>query len=364
MTPKLSPVKASDDNALSSPPPSHENLTESLRRGDVLAAALAYRSLGVSTFPVKTDGSKEPAISGWREYAERLPTEDELTRWHRLGKRYGIGITGGPASGHLAVLDFETWPAFTRWGAALSADERLALARCPVIGTPKGGAHVYCRPEESVKGCKLARTTTGETLIETRGRQHYVVAAGSPAACHPLKRPYRVIRPGWFDGGPWEPMALEVWHNLTLLAAELNEYRKPAAREVVGDRRERPGQPAGDRPGDQFNARVGWGDILGVSGWRVFRSTDRATYWTRPGKSEGVSASTGFCAGPSGNQLLYVFSTSAHPFEAEVSYSKFAAYALLAHNGDFRAATRALALAGYGRPLARTAAVFKMGGRS
>src|SRR4051794_19569261 len=60
-----------------------------------LDAALAYRELGLSTIPVKTDGSKAPAISGWREYAERQPTVEELYVWHADPTRYGIGVTGG-----------------------------------------------------------------------------------------------------------------------------------------------------------------------------------------------------------------------------------------------------------------------------
>src|SRR5262249_42289775 len=40
---------------------------------------------------------------------------------------------------------------------------------------------------------------------------------------------------------------------------------------------------------------------------------------------------------------FYVFSTNAYPFEHETSYSKFAAYALLNHNGDYKAAARAIA---------------------
>lgn len=44
----------------------------------------------------------------------------------------------------------------------------------------------------------------------------------------------------------------------------------------------------------------------------------------------------------SGSDLLYVFSTSTI-FEAGRAYSKFAAYAILEHGGEFRAAARALA---------------------
>jgi hypothetical protein len=132
-----------------------------------------------------------------------------------------------------------------------------------------------------------------------------------------LNRSYRVLRLGWLDGEPWEPMPLDVWHDLTLRAAELNEYRKPAAYEVVGDRHEQ--TAAGDRLGDHFNARVGWSDILAPHGWQVVRTAGGTTYWSRPGKKPaGVSASTGFCKGPGGNDLMYLFSTSAVPFEAEV----------------------------------------------
>jgi|SRR5579883_526909 len=327
------------------------SLPDAVARRNIFAAAVAYRNLGISTIPIKTNGTKEPAISGWREYAGRFPDLDELSQWHSRRYPFGIGITGGHESGNLAVLDFETPAAFIAWGGKLSDDERTALARCPVIGTPRGGAHVYCRLTEPVTGHKLARTVTGETVIEVRGCQHFVVAPGSPPECHPSGRVWHIRRAGWLDGGSWEPMPLETWFSLTCHAADLNEYVRPAAQRVVGDSPQ--SREVGDRPGDHFNARVRWSDILEPAGWRVFRTSVQTTYWTRPGKKCGVSASTGFCRGPSENDLFFVFSTSAAPFEAEVSYSRFAVYALINHNGDFRAATRALGLAGYGRRLSR-----------
>ena len=67
-------------------------------------------------------------------------------------------------SENLVVLDFDTFPAFMQWGwASLDDAERAALAGSPVIRTPKGGRHVYVRAVEPIKGCKLARTRTGET---------------------------------------------------------------------------------------------------------------------------------------------------------------------------------------------------------
>ena len=61
-------------------------LGKAIQSGDTHAAAIAYRELGISTFPVKVNGTKEPAFSGWREYAERLPTVEEIRSWH-AGRR-------------------------------------------------------------------------------------------------------------------------------------------------------------------------------------------------------------------------------------------------------------------------------------
>ncbi len=54
-------------------------------------------------------------------------------------------------------------------------------------------------------------------------------------------------------------------------------------------------------------------------------------FWKRPGKdTPGISATTGY--GEKGD-WLYVFSTSTG-FKAGTTYDKFAAYAVLHHNGD------------------------------
>ena len=65
-------------------------------------------------------------------------------------------------------------------------------------------------------------------------------------------------------------------------------------------------------------------------GWmRVFERGE-ICYWRRPGKAFGISATTNV----HGSDLLWCFSSST-AFEPETSYSKFGAYALLEHGGDF-----------------------------
>ena len=96
------------------------------------------------------------------------------------------------------------------------------------------------------------------------------------------------------------------------------------------------------RPGDLFNEQATWEQVLCPLGWEPLETIGEVTYWRRPGKSVGVSATTNF----GGSDLLYVFTTSSC-FDAEQGYSKFRAYALLNHGGDFSAAARALVGKGY-----------------
>jgi hypothetical protein len=107
-----------------------------------------------------------------------------------------------------------------------------------------------------------------------------------------------------------------------------------------------------------FNRSVEWGAILGPLGWRSFRAHGNTTHWTRPGKAGGTSATTGHCRTEASGDLLYVFTSSALPFEPCHAYSRFAAYAVAYHGGDFRSAARMLAAGGYGRQRAVVTARF------
>jgi hypothetical protein len=69
------------------------------------------------------------------------------------------------------------------------------------------------------------------------------------------------------------------------------------------------------------------------------------SYWTRPGKDRGVSATTNH----QGNDLLWVFTSSAE-LDPDRSYDRFGVYTVMEHGGDFQAAARALTAQGYGSP--------------
>lgn len=104
------------------------------------------------------------------------------------------------------------------------------------------------------------------------------------------------------------------------------------------------------RPGTAFaKSDYSWADIL--TGATCLRDANGRMQWRRPRKPSGnLSATTGVCVSSDGRDRLYVFSTDWHPFEQHRCYDKFAAYAYLHHNKDFKAAARAVAAMGFGTP--------------
>lgn len=167
----------------------------------VLEWARRYVSAGLSVIPVRADGSKAPALpkDTVEQYRERFPTAEELEAWFDPSRAVGVAVVCGKQSGNLAVLDFENDAVWRQWHE-LAGIRGLSdvFASCPIVRTPGGGRHVYCRLEEGwVAGGVLAKLTKNDLLAEVRGHGSYVLAVGSPPACHQLNRPYTVERRGW-----------------------------------------------------------------------------------------------------------------------------------------------------------------------
>ncbi len=134
---------------------------------------------------------------------------------------------------------------------------------------------------------------------------------------------------------------------LRMLAREFNEWSPP---ERTATCVRAPSDAKGERPGDEYNRRADWSSVLEPHGWKVDHTSGDVTYWTRPGKTRFTSATTGKCSTEGRGDLLYVFSSNAHPFEADMAYSKFEAHALLNFGGDYSAAAGDLASKGYSKP--------------
>ncbi len=322
-------------------------------RGTVLEIAQAYAEAGLSVIPILPDGSKRPAWEvlpkneegkpTWKRFQKEIAGSDEILSLFGSNGGVGVAIVCGQVSGGLEDTDFDDIKVYTAWNdLIIKQGGKDLLDRLVKIQTPRPGVVVLYRCHEKIEGSqKLAQRAEGEeikTLIETKGEGGYFLAPGCPPACHETKRKYVLKR-----GDILNPPVITAAERALLLdtARTFNEYIEPANIH----------RPAfapngnGSRPGDDYSQRTAWREILEPEGWKFLFESGHTGYWRRPGKQIGMSATTNF----GGSDLFYNFSSNAPHFEAGQSYSKFAAYARLNHNGDYQAAARALFEKGYGK---------------
>jgi hypothetical protein len=312
-------------------------------------AVLSAYAAGLSVLPPREDGSKAPSGKAWRQYEKERATPDTLRQWY--GPYTGLGTVCGAVSGNLEVLDFDTRDVYQRF-VQLAHEHGLAhlvvkIESGYVEDTPSGGVHWLYRCSTIGGNTKLARrlklpeeqadpSDKIKTLIETKGEGGYIVLAPSNGKVHHTGLPYQLRAGSFATIATLEP---DERNDLLTLARSLDEMPL----ESVNEPPTPSGTPTGNRPGDDYNAHTTWADVLVPAGWVEVGMSDGVTTWRRPGKTIGISATTNF----GGSDLLVVFSTST-PFEIERGYSRFSAFAILNHGGDFKAAAIALAAKGYG----------------
>jgi putative DNA primase/helicase len=346
---------------------------------DTLTAALAWHAAGASVVRVATDGTKRP-LGDWKEAQSVRATEAQLRTWFADGHP-GIGVVMGAVSGGLEMFEFEG-RAVTE-GIAREFNEivegsglgelwnRIKCGYCD--RSPSGGFHVVWRVIDGLalgnkklaarpafdheltdRQRKILADKPGKVfpldLIETRGEGGQSVMAPSYGPVHDTGRPWELLA-----GGPATVADITADERDALLAIARMLDQMPEAPEPAA-----PAGPAdtfllgssspasadrGLKPGDDFEQRTPWVDILKPHGWQLLFTSGHTSYWRRPGKAAGVSATTG--RDPQRDRL-YVF-TSSSEFTPEVPYTKFGAYALLEHGGDHSAAARELRRRGYGQ---------------
>lgn len=288
-----------------------------------LETAKSYLSVGLSVLPAKRD-QKRPALSGWKSFQTKLPTAEQVASWFESGQE-AICLVTGAVSGNLELLDFDFEAEFyDAWAEQIPPE---LLGRLVIESSKSGGRHVIYRCNEPICGnIKLAQDQRDgqiQTYIETRGE-------GGLFLCSPTAG-YELIQGTLSDIPVLSPDEREA---LLEAAWKLNQV----AAEVLVPTSNIP--PADLRPGDDFNQRGNVREVLKKHGWKCVKQGDNQ-YWRRPGKPEGWSASLK-------ENVFYVHSANAHPFEPNRGYPPFAVYCLLEHGGDFAAAAGQLRLEGFG----------------
>lgn len=333
-------------------------------------AARELHDAGLCVIPIRADGEKAPSLK-WTPYKVNRSTPEEHDRWFRPGRDAGIAVVYGSVSGAVELLEFE--------GLAIREgllDEVTEIMQASGLGdiwaaiqsgwateSPSGGIHYRVRldgapvppntklavrlaredeytPEERQRVAEKPNSRIVRVLIETRGEGGYGLVEPSDGTVHPSGRPYVRIA-----GGP---------DTIPTIAAEYMDAVREVCRMVdamprpetaaSAPKSSKPPLPGGAlRPGEDFERRASWEDILsGI--FRPIRTAGSTTYWGWADGTRGAKATTG--RDPAADRL-YVFTTSSE-FLPEVPYTKFGAWALLNHGGDYQAAARALRAQGFG----------------
>ena len=256
--------------------------------------------------------------------------------------RSGLGVVSGPVSGYVECWDFDDAEVFTQFVERAQScglgDVVKHIRKGYEDQTPREGRRWLVNYpddvewEDSTLARRPGKNKRVTTLIEL---PTFAIVAPSNGAVHPSGKPY-VQLTGGFDS--ITSYTAEEREALLELARSFDEMRRkqhvPATSKPA---------PVTGRPGDDYNARTEWSELLEAHAWSCVLERDGVSYWRRPDKSIGVSATTNF----GGSDLFFPF-TSSTEFEPEKSYTKFGAYALLEHGGDFGKAALVLSKQGFG----------------
>ena len=322
------------------------NQPEPIQTGETLAAALEFYNAGIVAVQVRDDGSKAP-LGQWKQFQTRKPTLEETVAW--FANANGLGIITGAISGNLEMLELEGRAVADGMVEQIKdlcykfeiGDLWDRLAQTYIETTPSGGIHwLYKISDQPVPGnTKLARRPGEnggvEVLAETRGEGGFVVTAPSRGTIHPSGEAWIKVSG---SAGTIQTFTIDERDSIHFVIKCLDSMPEV---EHIAEQVKAKEDDGTLSPGDDYNHRAKWEDIL--TGWSKVFTSNGVTYWRRPGKNEGVSATTGRNDGDN----LFVFTTST-TFESEKPYSKFAAYTHLNHAGDFSQAAKLLRKMGYG----------------
>lgn len=132
-----------------------------------MQAALEYRAMGLSVFPVKPKG-KTPLVA-WKEFQERIATEEEIIEWWTKYPTANIGLATGKVSDTF-VVDLDKYdPGYSEETYLYYFPDSLVI---PMAQTPRGGNHLFFSDPDNPRITIGTRNIPG---IDFRGNGGFVV---------------------------------------------------------------------------------------------------------------------------------------------------------------------------------------------
>jgi len=290
----------------------------------LLAAALRYAAAGWPVFPCKPRGKAPLGVLVHRGLLDATTDPAIITRWWARCPAANIAVACGAPGPD--VLDVDTKDG--RAGMDLFNQARragLLRGATALVRTPSGGLHVWFTGTDQPSGA----VGGPHKPLELKAVGGYV-----------LLPPSYVVDTDHGYAGHYQILEHRD-STATIAFAAIRRLLDPPP-PPVPEPAPRPRDPNLTRPGDDFNTRATWAQILQPHGWVFVGQRGQVGYWRRPDKTAGVSATTNAL----GTDRLRVFTTTT-VFDP-TSYTKFGAYALLNHGGDHHTAAETLRRLRYG----------------
>lgn len=303
---------------------------------DARQAALDAWESGLSVLPPKEDGSKAPD-GQWLYFQQHRASLAQINAWYGINEiplRSGCGLVCGAVSGNLECFEFDSggrlYEHYKATARALGHGDLIdRLDQGYLEQSPSGGYHWLYRCDVISGNTKLAVATDKQSLIETRGEGGYIIVAPSNGKVH-KEGAYKLLNGGFASIPKITPEErLTLWDIARLFDETVADRTDPwvMKAELIGN----------TSPWDEYNNRTNWRDLLIEHGWTHVFTRDHVQYWRRPGKDHSHSATVNH----GGTDRLKCFSSSAE-FDTTGTYSRFGAYAVWHHGGDWKAAIKAV----------------------
>jgi len=295
-------------------------------------SALSYLHSGLSAIPVS---STKRATIRWEPYQSSPMDPADCERHFRSA--WGIALVSGPVSGGLEVIDFDAHEhdigeIFNRFMAGEEVSQIFARYEIPVERSPRGGYHIIYRYEsDTYEGNrKLANWPDGQSMIETRGHGGYTIVHPSPGY---------TMQSGNLLNIP--TLTKQERDHLITHAKKFNQSINHSVNQSINKSVNQSFNHSINHYTDpisyfNFHCSSYAKNLLEESGWKLLSTdpADQIEYWQRPGKEgRDHSATWGHRQG-----LLYVFSSSAPPFQNDCYYSPFQILVLLRFGGAWQQA--------------------------
>ena len=289
------------------------------------------RDKHISAIPVNSD--KTPMVA-WKEFQNRLPSQDECKKWGSM-KKGGIAVICGKISNNLEIIDIDNkinnaTAIFEDICKQIKHNRQKLFDNLVIEKSKNNGYHIIYRCEKIEGNKKLARQKDLDgnilTIIETRGEGGYCLVYPTPHY-ERIQKNILGVNEITIDEREYLFTLCKMYNTIQEKEANFSNFKTYEYNENT------------DKIGDLYNQKDDFIDVLLKHGWSIIKEENDKIHFKRPGKSERGNSAT-FLKEP---RIFYVFSSNALPFESEQSYSPFAVYSILECNGDFKEAVKRLA---------------------